>query len=123
MTGRVRRLVDAGKRGERDTRTMLADVAGYLGTRQSVDLEPSGDVSGEMRSRGPRGKRDATPDSIRSTKSTAYHAQRAKRRPGELEQSRCRRVEVTVDESHLRADVAPTIAESSFGFARSVEPP
>jgi hypothetical protein len=64
---------------------MLADVAGDLGAHLSIDLEPAGNVSGEMSSRGPRGERDATADSIGSTESTTYDAQRAKRRSGELE--------------------------------------
>jgi hypothetical protein len=90
-------------------------VASDLGTDLSIDLEPAGDVSGEMGSRRAGRKRDAPPDSIGATKSTAYHAQRAERWPGELEEGWRRWVEVRVDEAHLRPDVAPAIAESSRG--------
>jgi len=118
----MRSLVDPGECGKGETRMLFADVASDLGTDLSIDLEPAGDVSGEMRSRGARGKRDTTPDSISATKSTAYDAQRAECWAGELEQGWRRWVEVSVNEAHLRPDVAPAIAESSRGCSRAVEP-
>ena len=120
INARVKAMIAAG--WVEETRTLLADVASDLGTDLSIDLEPAGDVSGEMRARGACGKRDTTPDSISATKSTANDAQRAERWAGELEQGWRRWVEVRVDEAHLGADVAPAITESSRGCSRAVEP-
>jgi hypothetical protein len=115
-------LVDPGECSEGDTRSLLADVARDLCPYLSIDLEPTGKVSGEMRSCRPSGERDATPDSIASTEPPTYHAEGAKRRTSELEQRWRRRVEVTVDVAHLGADVAAAIAESTRGLTRPIEP-
>lgn len=115
-------LVDPGECSEGDTRSPLADVARDLCPHLSIDLEPTGNVSGEMRSCRPRRERDATPDSIGSTEPPAYDAEGTKRRTSELEQRWRRRVEVTVDVAHLGADIATAIAESTCGFARPIEP-
>src|SRR5512138_3203931 len=88
----------------------------------AIDLEPAGDVPGEMRSGGAGDERDTTSDPFRSLEPSADDAEGARARPCELEQGRCGRVEIGIDVADLRADVAAAVAESSRGLARAVEP-
>src|SRR5215217_2524761 len=111
MTGRVRRLVDAGERGEHDAWPMLANPVRDFSTDLPVDLEPPGHIPGEVRARGARYEAHATADALATTKPPTNHAQCADRRSRELEERRCGGIEIGVDVAHLGPDVAPAVAE------------
>jgi hypothetical protein len=129
VAARVRRLVDAGERGEHHARPVrgaarprLAHARGDLGADVAVDVEPPRDVAGEVGARGAERERGAAPEPRPRGEPAADHVERGEPRGGELEQRGRRGVEVAVDVAHLGADVAARVVGERRARARAVEP-
>src|SRR6185437_12395077 len=92
---------------------------GYL----AVDLEPPGNVAGEVGARRPvrrPGRDRANPRLPRQA--SRDHAQRAEARRGQLEDRRRIGRHVMIDRAELMADVAPRVVWESTGGPRAIEP-
>src|SRR5688572_15586005 len=120
---RVRRLVDAHQRGEREARTGLPDASRDLGADLAIDCQPPGHVTAEMRLRRARDEPDAAPYSLISAEPSADDTECGDGWACELEHGRRSGIEIRIHVAHLRADVAPAVVESARGFPCSVEPP
>jgi hypothetical protein len=103
------RLVDAGEGDERELHSLRSQAARDFFPDLTIYGEPAFYVSSKVRGCRTCNERGILADAIAASESTRDHTQRAHAWLGELEyRGRCR-IDVTVNETHLGANVAARV--------------
>src|SRR5881628_1796396 len=115
-------LVDTGEGDERVAGASRPQPVRCLFTNAAVDRQPPTHIAAEMRGPGARHETSAATDSVRAPQSAADDAQRAETWLGELEDRGRSRIDVAVNETHLRPHIASRMTRYSADAMRSIVP-